>query len=122
MFEATPAGVRPGPLLPAGSAAVKLAIAGHPEKDVRLDQVEQLCFAVGRQLDWDALAATIVRRAFDAIGMPAQAGLTVAEVAPAYDLDARELDRSVRRRRGPAHRTRPAAARLTRRRTGPTSS
>ena len=108
--------------LPAGGAAVKMAVAGSPEtaarlrramavasdtagclfvdisaRDVRVDQIEQLFFAVARTIDWSALAAAVVRAAYDATGMPAEAGLTVAEVAGAYEMDARELYRSVRR-------------------------
>lgn len=109
--------------LPAGGAAVKMTAVGTSDtcarlqraagaaadaagclfvslsaQDVRLDQVERLFFAVARQLDWQALAAALLRSAYEAAGMPAAGGLTVAEVAESYDLDARELYRSVRRR------------------------
>lgn len=108
--------------LPAGGAAVKLAVAGSPEtavrldralgaaadaagcayvavdaQDVRLHQVDQLFFAVSRQLDWDAIAAQVVRAAYDAIAFPAGSGLTAAEVAAEHEVDSRELYRSVRR-------------------------
>lgn len=108
--------------LPAGGAAVKVAVAGSAEAaarleravgaaadaadcvfvavraaDVRLDQVERLFFAVAKQVDWDALAAAVVRSAYDAASVPAVAGLTVAEVAAHHDLDPKELYRSVRR-------------------------
>ncbi len=108
--------------LPAGGAAVKMAVAGSPEtaarlrramaaasdtagclyvdvesQDLRVDHVEQLFFAVARAIDWTALAASVVRAAYDATGMPADDGLTVAEVARCHDMDARELYRSVRR-------------------------
>lgn len=108
--------------LPAGGAAVKVAVAGSTDTsarllravgaaadtagcvfvavradDVRLDQVERLFFAVARQVDWDGLAVAAVRAAYDVAGMPATAGLTVAEVADTYDMDPRELYRSVRR-------------------------
>lgn len=108
--------------LPAGGAAVKMAVVGTPEtsarlqravgaaadatgclfaavsaQDVRVDQVQQLFFAVARQVDWTALAGAAVRAAYDAAGMPAEGGLTVAEVAAGYELDPRELYRSVRR-------------------------
>ena len=108
--------------LPAGGAAVKVAVAGTPEaaarlqravgagadatgclfvgtsaRDVRVDQVDQLFFAVTRALDWDAVSAAVVRAAYDVAGAPALEGLTVAEVAASYDLDSRELYRSVRR-------------------------
>ncbi|HEU0103292.1 MAG TPA: BREX system ATP-binding domain-containing protein [Mycobacteriales bacterium] len=108
--------------LPAGGAAVKMAVAGSPETaarlhralaadadrsdclfvplaadQVRVDQVEQVFFAVARTLDWAGLATAVLRTAYDATGMPATAGVSVAEVAAAYDLDERELYRSVRR-------------------------
>lgn len=109
--------------LPAGGAAVRMTAVGSPEtaarlqraagaaadaagclfvsvsaRDVRLDQVEQLFFAVARQLDWESLAAALLRSAYEDAGMPAATGVSVAEVAEAHDLDARELYRSVRRR------------------------
>ena len=108
--------------LPAGGAAVKMAVVGSAAtaarleravgaacdardcvfvavsaQDARLDQVEQLFFAVARAVDWDALAGAVLRRAYDAAGMPASEGLAIADVAKEYDLDARELYRSVRR-------------------------
>ncbi len=108
--------------LPAGGAAVKLAVVGSAETagrldralgaaadaadclfvavsaaDVRLHQIEQLLFAVSRQVDWDGLAASVVRTAYDAVAFPASGGLTVAEVAREHDVDVRELYRSVRR-------------------------
>lgn len=108
--------------LPAGGAAVKLAVAGTPEtagrlqralgaaadkagclfvtvsaEDVKLSQIDQLFFAVARAVDWDALAAAVVRSAYDAVHFPAGTGLRVADVAHEHDVDARELYRSVRR-------------------------
>ena len=108
--------------LPAGGAAVKVAVVGSDDTasrfaralgaaadtagcvfvsvsaaDVKLSQIDALFFAVARELDWDALAAAVVRRAYDAVAFPAGAGLTVAEVAAEHDVDARELYRSVRR-------------------------
>ncbi|HVM26362.1 MAG TPA: BREX system ATP-binding domain-containing protein [Mycobacteriales bacterium] len=108
--------------LPGGGAAVKLAVAGSPEtasrlgralgaaadaagslfvavsaEEVRVSQIEQLFFAVSRAVDWDALAAAVVRSAYEAVAFPAPGGLAVAEVARAHDVDVRELYRSVRR-------------------------
>lgn len=108
--------------LPAGGAAVKLAVAGSPDTaarleralgaaadaagvlfvpvpaaEVKLSQVEQLFFAVSRAVDWDALAAAEVRAAYDRAGFPAAGRLEVAEVAAEHDVDRRELYRSVRR-------------------------
>jgi len=108
--------------LPAGGAAVKVAVAGSEDTgsrfaralaaasdtagcvfvtvsaaETRLSQIDALFFAVAREVDWDGLAAAFVRRAYDAIAFPATDGLTVAEVAAEHDVDARELYRSVRR-------------------------
>ena len=111
-----------GGYLPAGGAAVKVVVAGSPDTasrleravaaasdtagcvfvsvpaaGVRIDQVEQLFFAVARAVDFDVLAAALVRAAWAATGMPAGAGIRVADVAAEYDLVASELYRSVRR-------------------------
>lgn len=112
-----------GGYLPAGGAAVKMAVAGSPEtgarleralgaaadaascafvslgaQDVRLHQIDQLFFAVSREIDWQAIVRQLVRTAYDGIAFPAgAAGVTVAEVAAEHDVDPRELYRSVRR-------------------------
>ena len=108
--------------LPAGGAAVKVAVAGSEDTasrftralgaaadtsgclfvsvsaaQTRLSQIDALFFAVARELDWDALAASFVRRAYDAIAFPAGKSLIVAKVAVEHDVDAPELYRSVRR-------------------------
>lgn len=108
--------------LPAGGAAVKVAVAGSPDssgrleravgaaadaagcavvtvraEDVRVHQVEQVFFAISREIDWDDVVARLVRRAYDAVHFPAAAGLTAADVAGEHDVDVRELYRSVRR-------------------------
>ncbi len=108
--------------LPAGGAAVKLAVAGSPETagrleralgaaadaagclfvsvpadTVRLSQIEQVFFAVARAVDWDALAAAVVRTAYDEVAFPAGEKLSVAAVAAEHEVDSRELYRSVRR-------------------------
>jgi len=108
--------------LPAGGASVKVAVAGSEgsagrfaralgaaadtagclfvsvsAEQTKLSQIDAVFFAVARALDWDALAAAVVRQAYDAIAFPAPAGLTVAEVAAEHDVDPRELYRSVRR-------------------------
>lgn len=108
--------------LPAGGAAVKLAVAGSPEtterlhralaaaadvadclfvavsaESVRLGAIDAIFFEVARAVDWDALAAAVVRRAYDEIAFPAAASIRVADVANEHDVDARELYRSVRR-------------------------
>lgn len=108
--------------VPAGGAAVKVAVAGSQETaarmiralgaaadatgarftavdsaEVRVDHVERLFLAVSAELDWDVLAATLVRGAYDRAGIPAAADLRVAAVAAAHDMDPGELYRSVRR-------------------------
>jgi hypothetical protein len=108
--------------LPFGGAAVKLAVAGSADtadrmqralaaasdtagclfvpisaETVRVHQVDSLFFAVARHVDWDGVAAEIVRSAYDAVAFPAGDALGVAEVARAHDVDPRELYRSVRR-------------------------
>ena len=108
--------------LPSGGAAVKVVVAGSADtaarleralgaaaavadcafvtvraEDVRLHQIDQLFFAVSRQVDWAALVSRLVRRAYDAIAFPATAGLTATEVAAEHEVDPRELYRSVRR-------------------------
>lgn len=108
--------------LPAGGAAVKVAVAGNPgtaarleralgaaadaatcafvtvrADDTRIHQIDQLFFAVSRQIDWPNIAAQLVRTAYDAISFPASDGLTAVDVAAEHDVDPRELYRSVRR-------------------------
>ncbi|MEO3938554.1 BREX system ATP-binding domain-containing protein [Dermatophilaceae bacterium Soc4.6] len=109
--------------LPAGGGSVKLVVAGDPDVADRFAQalhaaalsasclpvlvsaestkahlVDQVFFAVARQVDWDQVAAAIVVAAYDAIAFPASDGrLSVAEVAQDHDIDPRELYRSVRR-------------------------
>ena len=64
----------------------------------RVHLVDQLFFAVSAQVDWGEIARELLAGAYEAAGMPAEPGhLTVADVAQRYDLDARELYRSVRR-------------------------
>ena len=126
--------------LPAGGAAVKVAVAGSEDAaarfarglraaadtadcvfvtvsaaETRLSQIDALFFAVARELDWDALATAFVRRAYDAIAFPAGSGVTVAEVAAEHDVDARELYRSVRRQLEQTLLSDPALARELRR-------
>lgn len=105
-----------------GGAAVKLAVVGDEDTgrrlaralgaaadaagcvfvsasaaQVRLSQVDALFFAVARAVDWDALAAAVVRQAYDAVAFPADDDLTVTAVADRHEVDPRELYRSVRR-------------------------
>ena len=110
--------------LPAGGAAVKLAVVGDGEvaerltdglagaaaqhrclhvvvdaETTKLHLIEKIFFAVSGVVDWDALAATLVALAYDDVAFPAPPGrLSVAEVAQEHDVEPRELYRSVRRR------------------------
>lgn len=109
--------------LPAGAGSVKLAVTGDADvadqfqrslqavadrhralmvglsaETTKAHMIDQVFFAVSRQIDWDEIAVAIVRRAYDDIAVPAAPGrFTVAEVAADHDLDPRELYRSVRR-------------------------
>jgi len=109
--------------LPAGGGSVKLVVTGDAEVADRFERslraaaysqqavmvslsaettkahmIDQVFFAVARQIDWDQVAVAIVATAYDNIAVPAAPGrLTVAEVAADHDLDPRELYRSVRR-------------------------
>jgi transposase-like protein len=113
-----------GEYLPAGGAAVKVAVVGDssaadrlaaalasvtaefgglfvsmPAESVRVHMVDQIFFAISRLIDWQELAAARVRAAYQAVAFPAPdgSGLSVAEVARHHEVDARELYRSVRR-------------------------
>jgi hypothetical protein len=110
--------------LPEGGGSVKLVVTGDADVADRFEQsvravtdrqhclmvsvsaettrahmIDQVFFAVARQIDWDQVAVAIVGAAYDDIAVPAAPGrLTVAEVAADHNLDPRELYRSVRRR------------------------
>ena len=109
--------------LPAGGGSVKLVVAGDADVADRFEQslraaaeqqsclmvslsaettkvhmIDQVFFAVARQIDWDQVAVAIVKSAYDDIAVPAAPRrLTVAEVAADHDLDPGQLYRSVRR-------------------------
>ncbi len=109
--------------LPAGGGSVKLVVAGDADVAARFERslraaanqrscvmaslsaettrahmIDQVFFAMARQVDWDQIAAAIVSIAYDDIAVPAiEDRLTVAEVAADHELDPRELYRSVRR-------------------------
>lgn len=106
-----------------GGAAVKVAVAGDggvadrleaglsqaaadrrchfvtvSAEATRVHLIDQVFFAIAGGVDWDAVAAGLVREAYDAVSFPVPAeALTVAEVADHHDVDVRELYRSVRR-------------------------
>lgn len=109
--------------LPDGGGSVKLVVTGDADVADRFElsmrsvadqqhalmvslsaettkahMIDQVFFAVAREIDWDQVAVAIVRTAYDDISVPAAPSrLTVAEVAADHDLDPRELYRSVRR-------------------------
>jgi hypothetical protein len=111
--------------LPAGGAAVKVAVVGDggaadrlesalsaataetrilhvpiSAESTRVHMVDQIFLAISRAVDWEAVAAAHVRAAYDdaAFPVPDGAGLAVTAVARRHDVDGRELYRSVRRR------------------------
>ena len=60
--------------------------------------IEQIFFAVSKQVDWDALAATTTRRALSAAGYPVGDEIPSLEAIATRDhVDARELKRDVDR-------------------------
>jgi hypothetical protein len=69
----------------------------------RVHLLEQVFFAVARQIDWDQLAAVTVRAAVAAIGFPAPEGadggseLSIDLLATYYRVDPREMKRDVDR-------------------------
>lgn len=112
-----------GQYVPSGGGSVKVAVTGDAGVADRLaaslaraaeasdcvlvsvsaettkaHMVDQVFFAIARQVDWGEIAAAVVRTAYDEIAVPATGSrLAVADVAADHDLDARELYRSVRR-------------------------
>ena len=110
--------------VPAGGAAVKVAVVGDSgaadrlesalaaataelggvfvsisAESARVHMIDQIFFAVSRAVDWQRLAADHVQTAYAdaAFPVPHGCGLVVNEVARHHDVDARELYRSVRR-------------------------
>jgi len=68
--------------------------------DARVHMMDQVFFAVARQIDWDELAASRVRAAFAAVAHPVAAGSTdvsVEAVAAQHRVDPGELNRDVNR-------------------------
>lgn len=67
---------------------------------VRAHMIDEVLFAVARQVDWEALAATAVRAAYAAASYPVpetQLGITVEAVAGHHRVDPGELTRDVNR-------------------------
>jgi hypothetical protein len=66
----------------------------------RVHMIDQVFTAIARQLDWMALATSVVRAALDSAAFPVpgdHAGIDLAAIARHHDVDAAELYRSVRR-------------------------
>lgn len=64
----------------------------------RIHLIDQVFAEIARQLDWPALAGSVVRAAYAEAGFPPpQRQLTVSAVARHHDIDPAELYRSVRR-------------------------
>jgi hypothetical protein len=86
--------------LAADAAGEGFVYAAVDAATTRAHLADQLFFAIAAQVDWTALASRAVRAAYDAAAFPAPeppGDLTVAAVAAHYEVDARELYRSVRR-------------------------
>jgi hypothetical protein len=69
--------------------------------NVKVHMIDHVFTAIAAQLDWDALAEAVVRRAYGRTDLPAAGtgpeSLTVASVAAYHELDPGEVYRSVRR-------------------------
>lgn len=114
-----------GDFIAAGGAAVRFLVLGNDDvasrwhaglaaaaaedgytyvlidsEQTRVHLMHELFFAISRQVDWRTLSVAAVRAAYDGIGLPAPTGadVTVGTVARHHDVDARELNRSIRRR------------------------
>lgn len=76
------------------------AYAAVDAATTRVHMIDQLFTAIARQLDWVALATSVVRSALDRAAFPVpddHAGIDLAAIARHHDVDAAELYRSVRR-------------------------
>lgn len=82
-------------------AQAGFAYAAVDAARTRVHLMDQLFFAVARQIDWMGLAGRVLYDAYRQAGFPAagcaQAELTVAAVAAQHGIDAMELYRSLRR-------------------------
>jgi hypothetical protein len=85
--------------LRARGEAAGFAVARVDAVTTKVHLIEQVFFAVSRQVAWDELAASMARRALDAAAYPVAEGedLSVDAVAAAHGIDARELKRDVDR-------------------------
>lgn len=80
-------------------AEARFAVARVDAVTTKVHLIEQVFFAVSRQIDWDALADSTARRALAAAAYPVADGddLAVEAVAAAHGVDPRELKRDVDR-------------------------
>ncbi len=79
--------------------AAGFAVARVDAATTKVHLLEQVLFAVSRQIDWDVLADSTARRALGAAGYPVAEGgeLAVDSVAGAQGIDPRELKRDLDR-------------------------
>lgn len=74
------------------------AVAKVDAAETRVHILEQVFFAVARQLDWDGLASRATRKALAGAGYPApDEGVALDSIASHYGADPRELKRDVDR-------------------------
>lgn len=82
------------------AATVGYVTARVDAVDTRVHMMDQVFFAVARQIDWDELAERRVRAAFAAVAYPVAAGssdVSVEAVAAQHRVDPGELNRDVNR-------------------------
>ena len=94
-----PDGVSGAPGSPADGRRFGFAVVDAV--DTRVHMMDQLFFAIARQIDWMRLAGRVLREAYQQAGFPAagqdDADLTVAAVAAYHGIDTMELYRTIRR-------------------------
>ncbi len=85
--------------LAAASSAAGYVVAHVDASAIRVHLLEQVFFAVARQVDWDGLAEIAARRSVAAAGydLPAGAALSLDALAAHHGVDARELRRDIDR-------------------------
>ena len=86
--------------LAAAAADCGYAYASVDSVATKIHQIDQVFFALARQLEWENLAGRFVRSAYEAVSFPVPdepAANSVSSAAARHDVDQRELYRSVRR-------------------------
>ncbi|MGH9056969.1 MAG: BREX system ATP-binding domain-containing protein [Acidimicrobiales bacterium] len=83
----------------AAASGAGYCVAVVDAANTRVHLLEQVLFDVARQVDWDGLAASAARGAFESAGYPAppDGSVTLDRVAAHHGVDARELKRDVDR-------------------------